>query len=487
MKVISIGNKRETFWDSYLIDTDKTTAQLRVIQPTQKETCFIFDQLMELNTISYPCIVKDEKGYKMYYLPWRNVNYCSAYLSVIESEDGINWTRPELNLFQDSKNLPSNAVIDILCDGMYVFYDQNPDCPEDEKYKAVGLLGLAPNGNNVPEEGLWCYTSPDGYHFKLSHMITNCGRFDSLNTIHWIDGRYVCYLRNFHKDSTEEGRVGLLTASQSYDTPDLNEWIRDVRVMYSDDFKTWTTPKLIEFDDGKDYPLYTNNIIPYPRAPHIFVGFPTRYCERKKWTQNTEQMASNIIKKDAIENTEPRSGLAVTDCIFMTSHDGEMWHRYNEAFLTPGYEHEHNWVYGDCYPAFGFVDSGKETLYMYTNDWHRSNGYPKPLNRYEIRKDGFACCMADGEERVVITKPLIFEGKDLHLNFSTSAYGYIYIDILDEDGNKIGEKESFEIYGDTIDRTIYFDDGSDFSEFSGKPVRLRFRMRDSKLFSMKFE
>ena len=113
--------------------------------------------------------------------------------------------------------------------------------------------------------------------------------------------------------------------------------------------------------------------------------------------------------------------------------------------------------------------------------------YPKPLYRYEIRKDGFACCMADGEERVLTTKPLVFTGRDLHLNFSTSAFGYIYVEVLDEEGNSLSGQKSFEIYGDTIDRKICFADGSDFSAFAGKPVRLKFIMRDAKLYSVKFE
>ena len=95
--------------------------------------------------------------------------------------------------------------------------------------------------------------------------------------------------------------------------------------------------------------------------------------------------------------------------------------------------------------------------------------------------------MADGEKRVLVTKPLTFDGKELHLNFSTSAYGYIYVDVLDEDGKQLSDKKSFEIYGDTIDRKICFEDGTDFSEFIGKPIRLRFKMRDAKLYSMWFE
>jgi len=170
----------------------------------------------------------------------------------------------------------------------------------------------------------------------------------------------------------------------------------------------------------------------------------------------------------------------------MCSHDGKTWHRYNEAFLTPGYETEHNWVYGDCYGAYDLIDSGREVYYMYTNDWHRSKGHPKPLNRYEIRKDGFACYMADGEERVLVTKPLVYEGNDLHINFTTSAYGYIYVDVLDEEGNPLSDKKSFEIYGDNIDRKICFSDDTDFSGYVGQTVRLRFRMLDAKIYSMCF-
>ena len=95
--------------------------------------------------------------------------------------------------------------------------------------------------------------------------------------------------------------------------------------------------------------------------------------------------------------------------------------------------------------------------------------------------------MADCEERLLVTKPLIFQGKDLHINFATSPYGYIKVDVLDKDGNALSEKESYEIFGDHIDRKVCFADGTDFSEYEGKEVRLRFKMRDAKIFSLKFE
>ena len=155
--------------------------------------------------------------------------------------------------------------------------------------------------------------------------------------------------------------------------------------------------------------------------------------------------------------------------------------------MRPGYENDFNWVYGDCYPAFGLVDSGKEYYMMYTIEHHLNLDSPHPLCMYKVRKDGFACQKADSKEQILVTKPFVFEGSVLHLNMSTSAYGYIYVDVLDENGNELSKKESFEIFGNTIDRKVVFDDGEDFSKYQGKPIRLRFRMRDAKLYSMKFE
>ena len=110
-----------------------------------------------------------------------------------------------------------------------------------------------------------------------------------------------------------------------------------------------------------------------------------------------------------------------------------------------------------------------------------------PLIRWAIRKDGFAGYAAGGsQEEVLVTKPLTFDGSTLYLNFSTSAYGHIYVDILDEDGNEIENATSFEVFGNNIDAPICLADGRDYSEFVGKPVRLRFRMLDAKIYSLHF-
>ncbi len=292
---------------------------------------------------------------------------------------------------------------------------------------------------------------------------------------------YVCYFRS-HQPRTQL-------------SPDRENKFRSISVIYSNDFKNWTEPKALEYDDDIECDLYTNSIIQYERAPHMIIGFPARYFDHYTgWSDNMEQMISGGHKKRAAEMSEIRRvGLAITDSIFMCSRDGELWHRYHSAFVDPGYENETNWVYGSNFLAYNFIDSGRENYYFYDIEGSRDYYNPRYLRRYEIRKDGFACIMADGGtmlsdgEKVVVTKPIVFDSNGLHINFSTSAFGYIYVDVLDEDGNPLSDKQSVKLFGSNIGRVVRINDGSDFTEYKGKAIRLRFRMLDAKLFSMKFE
>ena len=71
-------------------------------------------------------------------------------------------------------------------------------------------------------------------------------------------------------------------------------FMRDVQVSESDDFVNWSKPSRIRYT-GTDYQLYNNVVFPYPRAPHILVGFPLRYVERKAWNKNYEELCGKEI------------------------------------------------------------------------------------------------------------------------------------------------------------------------------------------------
>ena len=491
MNIIQLNQEREFFWDDYLIDTENTTAEHQILHPHRIDQCFTFDQGYEPLSMAYPCIVKDDHGYKMYYLTSYPVlpdqRIPRAYEAVLESSDGIHWTRPHLGLFEHPELEQNNVVVNYINDGLCVFYDTNPNCAPNEKYKAVGQM-LRKDGDNYIRE-LHSRTSADGYHFTEARLVTDKGSFDSLNTVFWKDGRYVCYMR--HLRSAHNGR-GM---------------VRDVSVIYSEDFQTWTDPKPLTYRDSEDYQMYTNNIFPYPRGPQRLIGLPLRYVERSEWTPNCDELGSHAIKQEAMERSSPRVGIAVTDSLFMTSRDGEDWTRYTSAFMEPELEDEHNWIYGDTELAYQLIDSGGNNYYLYTTDYTLTQNHPKKLARYEIRKDGFACMAAGAAQQEILTKPFTFTGSTLHLNVQTTAAGSVYVEVLTPEGKPL-TPPSVEVYGNSIDRPVHFvaahDNRSaqhntdeipnnhsqsteiDLSAYADQPIRLRFKLREARLYSLWF-
>jgi len=284
VNTISLGTNREFFWDDYLVDTEMTTARFTACEATlHQKDVMILDRLYE-QSISYPIVVKDEKGYKMYYIGYRVIDKIQATLSVLESEDGLNWTRPSLGIAEFEGYDHTNILLSDAWDNLTVRLDTNPDCPPEERYKAIGW-GEQRNYVKGEITKLWCYTSPDGYHFTRSHIICSLDGFDSMNIWFWDGERYVVYLRGYHHgDSYRETlkRAPYLKTVM----PDLKCGTRDVRVMYSKDFRNWTEPKLIEFDDGLDMPLYTNNIMEYPLRWYA-CGLPNKI-------QRTQPMDSQL-------------------------------------------------------------------------------------------------------------------------------------------------------------------------------------------------
>jgi hypothetical protein len=90
----------------------------------------------------------------------------------------------------------------------------------------------------------------------------------------------------------------------------------------------------------------------------------------------------------------------------------------------------------------------------------------------------------------MITKKLTFKGDKLVINFATSAAGYIKVEIQDAAGKAIEGFEienSAEIIGNEIEKVVSWKNNPNLKQLNGKPVRLRFVLKDADLYSIKFD
>ena len=97
--------------------------------------------------------------------------------------------------------------------------------------------------------------------------------------------------------------------------------------------------------------------------------------------------------------------------------------------------------------------------------------------------DGFRSLYAGAKEKRIVTKPFIYSGDTLRMNFATSARGYLYFTLIAEDGTRY---ESCETFGNKIDRRVIFDDPDAVARLSGKPVTLEIRIKDADLYAIQF-
>ncbi len=488
-KPVDAGSRLQVLWDDHVVDVEKTTAQRVLHHPEFVGAVMTHDKPWEGDGSDYHCIVpdRDEKGefLRMYYngvairCGWKDVqdrfSADGVRICYAESRDGgLTWVKPSLGLVEFRGSKDNNCILDAASfgkgwDNFMVFKDDNTDCPPDERYKGVGKL----------DGGLWCFLSSDGMRFRKGWPIAVSGAFDSLNVAFWDKerGEYHLYFRGFHDVKSE--RNGNLN-------------VRDVRHSVSKDFKSWSEPKRLDFGEGaEDYALYTNLVQPYFREPSIFVGFPSRYVERKAWTPNYDRLPSPEKRKwrmDKAHGGQPRYGLTTTDCIFVFSRDGQRFFREDDAFMRPGPENPGNWVYGDAYPAYRLIKTpapfgGDDEISIYTFDRHWS-GLASNLIRWRIRQDGFVSRHGAYAGQKVVTKPLVFTGSAMLVNFSTSARGRMFVTIHDASGRTL---KSIELFGDKVDRVVDFAGDAKLSEFEGVPVVVEFDLYDADIYSFRMQ
>ena len=485
---VDIGSRRELMIDDHLIDSMSESLRLQMHRPVRRNVALVTDAPWEGNACAYSSLFHDGEKYRMYYTANHYVNRKGRieephgrHVCYAESVDGIHFTKPNLGLVEFGGSKQNNIVMGpdtvpgVRIDPGHttILKDTNPDCPADARYKAMVRSPVK------GERGLFALKSADGLHFSRlgDGLIITDGYFDSENLAFWdsLRGEYRAYFRDFH------------------DGPPGGGGIRGIKTATSTDFLNWSKAEWLEYPGVPDEQLYTNQITPYARAPHIFIGFPKRYIDRG-WVDATGKLPG-LAERKARAAASPRYGSVVTDALLMTSRDGQTFKRWGEAIIRPGPSRTNSWVYGDNMVSWGILPTKSDlpqspdelSIYAIEGYW---TGESQNLRRYSFRVDGFVSIQAPLSGGEFITKPLLFKGSQLEINYSTSAAGSIHVELQYANGKPIPGRslsDCHEVFGDEIERIVSWKDGTSVKRLADTPVRLRFVIKDADLFSFRFQ
>jgi len=365
-------------------------------------------------------------------------------IAYAESTDGIHWEKPRLGLIEFQGSKENNLVWAGPGNNMAPFLDGCPDVPPDERYKAI-----------VRDRDVFVLVSPDGLRWRpmQEEPILTDGPFDSHNIAFWDAwrGEYVAYTRGMAGKGSFKGGV---------------RWIRRAT---SKDFRHWTPLEPIDAGETPFEHLYTNACVAYERAPDTYLMFPSRF----------------VPEREPIPDWPYGSG--VSDIVFMSSRDGLHFDRsFMEAFVRPGLD-QGNWHERGLYMERGILQTSPTELSLYgMENWRLPTVH---IRRFTLRTDGFVSVHAGYAEGEFTTRPFVFAGDELELNYATSAVGFVRVEIQYAEGHPhpdFGLDDCRELFGDEVEGVVHWKHGTDVRALAGKSVRLRFVLKDADLFAFRF-
>lgn len=458
-EAIDVGDRLELMVDDFLCESMENV-RYHLHSPVDRGEVMRFDQPWEGAFSGYGSMVQESERILFYYrgLPKAGQDGSVAEVTcVAESRDGIHWNKPPLGLYSTSDGSENNIILSNkapFSHNFSPFLDRNPSA---KGFRFKALAGIA-------SSGLMAFGSRDGLEWEAlseSPVFSPEGWvLDSQNVAFWSphESRYLCYYR-----SSVDG-------------------IRSIARASSVDFLDWKAEGQMRFSDTDSIRpsqhLYTNQTQPYFRAPHIYVATPARFFPGRKVLSDEEARLIDV---------HPKYYNDTSDAALMTSRGGLLYQRFHlEALLRPGIG-ANNWVSRSNYPVLGWVQTSPHEMSFYTN---QDYGQPTAhLHRYVFRLDGLSSVRAGDHPGIWVSKPLVRSGNHLFLNASTSASGFLRIELMDEDGEPIegyAGDHAMEWIGNEVQRPYRWKRGPMIELDEERPIRMKIHLKDADLFALRF-
>lgn len=459
-----LDTARELFLDDYRIESSKDVG--RVVHParTLPEPVIRSTYPWERNTYIYGSVFKIGGMYRM----WYNCNNDVApgyYLCYAESKDGKHWTKPLGRGTVGYKDIPASKTNIIIAGGGTIAY--NPDAPPDRRYALMQFHSGVVNETL----GYYVYFSPDGYHWTEGS--TKPVLLDGdVSQVAW-DPKRQLYIATIKKRMFTSRTPGI------YD--------RSAFVSTSKDFLNWSTPVLgvsgdyaddgaAEALNGLEGQIYGMPVLPYEST---YVGIP--------WV---------LLITNYTHGSQSSAGDGPVLPQVASSRDLVDWSRpVRDPIIEPGMPGA--WDDGALYTASNALVDDK-TITMYYGAFNAGHGgqlttpgspaYTSGVGMATWRRDGFvsmtnASVPGLGDPGELTTKPLVFDGKDLHVNAVVRAKGSLTVEVLDASGNPIPGYQAIPVTGDRLDATVRWKGGKRLADLAGRTVKLRFSLINTDLYS----
>ncbi|MDR3674581.1 MAG: hypothetical protein P4N24_03765 [Acidobacteriota bacterium] len=480
---IRVNSARQLFIDNALISGARGVRLVLNRPYPTGERCVVADKPWEsLGVWGYNSVIEDDGVLKLWYDAIASDG--SRWSCLATSQDGVHWEKPNLGIvpFKGSNN--TNIVFPPVAmshEPNCVFKDTNPACPPSEQYKMVA--NLQPPGG---KKGTYVAASPDGAHWKLMKE-EPAFRASDTNNICFFDnriGRYVGYVRVWDvmrkvgrcefDDITDWGKEQMVFSYDAEDLQELDSHIFSANAASLGASAIKTKPRM---------DFYTSAAWKYPRAEDVYLMFPSAYYHfQEDWARRRG-------------TTDPRND-GTLDVQFATSRDGKSWFRLDRhPFIRLGVAG--GFASATAYMASGCICRPEEIWFYYGASDHTHGNYDLAHDRFlgtitraRMRLDGFASVDAEYSGGEFTTPPLPFTGNQLSLNTDTSAGGHVRVELQDESAKPLAGFSADDcdpINGNFIQKVVSWRGHTGMQAWAGRPVRLRFVMRDAKLYSFKFD
>ena len=485
--VLRIGSRKQLFIDQRYFER-ASGIRLCMNPPYQSpEPVMRADSPWEAQGIGgYNTVIREgERRFRLWYsaqfisgLPQEGaVRLCYA-----ESEDGLAWHKPELNLVTFRGSTANNIVAPLderqSMQGATVYIDERSSA--DSRYRLWSKYQPADTEIEAGvEPGLWAMHSADGLLWTYDEGQPNPpGQMcDTQNVFFWDEriGQYVGYTRVY--ETQHVGEAAEAAGKGSY---------RSVGRITSPDFRTWSTTEIVFEADAEDL----GAPVPYQRDdPRPNIDFYTNCAMKCPGAQD-----AYVMLPSAFYHWGEDSYPATMDVQLLASRDGIVWRRAGnrEPFLRKGIDGSASGGMVFANPWLTQVGDEWWLYYAGTGRDHSKGWGDRPYSsavfRSTMRRDGFVSLDAGFAAGEFTTHPLEFTGDRLELNVDAGAGGWVRVELQDQAGRPLagyGMADCDAVVGNATRKTVTWRGKPCLDGVEG-PVRMHVVMRAAKLYAFQF-